>query len=80
MFLVLDAVCYLSTKLSLVIMMIKNRPSKVSKAGGERLQTLAVVVNSIDLSGTSGKISAVPACLCCCLKACVEMTTESFSL
>lgn len=61
-------------------MMIKNEPSKVCKAGGERLQRLAVVVNSIDLSDTSGKISVVPACLFCCLKACVEMTTESFSL
>lgn len=54
-------------------MMIKNEPSEVCKAKGERLQRQAVVVNSIDLSGTSGKISAVPACLCCCLKACVEM-------
>lgn len=61
-------------------MMIKNEPSKVCKAGGERLQRLAVVVNGIDLSGTSGKISAAPAHLCCCLKACVELTTESFSL
>lgn len=46
---------------------------KFAMAGGERLQRQAVVVNSIDLSGTSGKISAVPACLCCCLKAYVEM-------
>lgn len=61
-------------------MMVKNGPSEVCKAGGERLQKLAVVVNSIDLSGTSDKISAVPACLCCCLKACVEITTESFFL
>lgn len=60
--------------------MINNEPSKVCKAGGERLQRLAVVVHSIDLSGTSGKISAIPACLCCCLKACVETATHSFSL
>lgn len=44
-------------------MIINNEPSKVCKARAERLQRLAVVVNSIGLSGTSGKISQfLPVC------------------
>lgn len=36
-------------------MVVKNGPSKVCKAGGERLQRLAVGVNSIDLSALLAK-------------------------